>query len=218
MFDNLCYQATCHSATCCQCVTPSFSISFSTCKARKLHQYFIEGSIFFCTDSMGKEINSGVLIMQCGDTDLILCLSTCTDILMHSAPLLSSTQEVFTLFVQSLVKKKKKIDTSCLTEVTSPPKPPKDINENAEAMCCVFEYTVEIHIFIFTATMWMLSVGLTTSVDSWADALKVNCERLWQGTKKAAHTGSSPHCSSQARQIKCVSLSSGHLYELKNNI
>lgn len=60
-----------------------------------------------CTDSMGKEINRGVLIMQCGDTDLILCLSTCTDILMHSAPLLSSTQEVFTLFVQSLEKKKR---------------------------------------------------------------------------------------------------------------
>lgn len=32
----------------------------------------------------------------------------------------------------------------------------------------------------------MLSGGLTTGVDSWADALKVNCERLWQGTKKAA--------------------------------
>lgn len=88
-----------------------------------------------CTDSMGKEINRGVLIMQCGDTDLILCLSTCTDILMHSAPLLSSTQEVFTLFVQSLEKKK---DTSCLTEVTSLPKPPKDINENAGATCWVF--------------------------------------------------------------------------------
>lgn len=87
----------------------SFSIAFFfTCKARKLHQYFIVGSILLCTDSMGKEINSGVLIMQCGDTDLILCLSTCTDILMHSAPLLSSTQEVFTLFVQSLEKKKKK--------------------------------------------------------------------------------------------------------------
>lgn len=129
VFDNLCYQATCHSATCCQCVTPSFSIAFSTCKARKLHQYVIGGSIFLCTDSMGKEINSGVLIMQCGDTDLILCLSTCADILMHSAPLLSSTQEVFTLFVQSLEKK----DTSCLTEVTSLPKPPKDINENAGA-------------------------------------------------------------------------------------
>lgn len=106
MSDNLCYQATCHSATCCQCVTHSFSIAFSTCKARKLHQYFIGGSILLCTDSMGKEINRGVLIMQCGDTDLILCLSTCTDILMHSAPLLSSTQEVFTLFVQSLEKKK----------------------------------------------------------------------------------------------------------------
>lgn len=39
-----------------------------------------------CTDSVGKEINSGVLIMQCGDTDLILCLSTCADILMHSVP------------------------------------------------------------------------------------------------------------------------------------
>lgn len=88
-----------------------------------------------CTDSMGKEINSGVLIMQCGDTDLILCLSTCTDILMHSAPLLSSTQEVFTLFVQSLEKK----NTSCLTEVTSLPKPPKDINENAEATCCFLD-------------------------------------------------------------------------------
>lgn len=54
---------------------------------------------------MGKEINSGVLIMQYGDTDLILCLSTWADILMHSALLLSSTQEVFTLFVQSLERK-----------------------------------------------------------------------------------------------------------------
>ena len=138
--DNLCYQATCHSATCCQCVTPSFSIAFSTCKARKLHQYFIGGSILLCTDSMGKEINSGVLIMQCGDIDLILCLSTCTDILMHSAPLLSSTQEVFTLFVQSLEKK----DTSCLTEVTSLPNPPKDINENPGASCWFSGDSVEI--------------------------------------------------------------------------
>lgn len=39
-----------------------------------------------CADSMGREINSGVLIMQRGDTDLILCLSTCADILMHSVP------------------------------------------------------------------------------------------------------------------------------------
>lgn len=39
-----------------------------------------------CTDSMGKEINSSVLIMQRSDTDLILCLSTCIDILMHSVP------------------------------------------------------------------------------------------------------------------------------------
>lgn len=86
VFDNLCYQATCHSVTNCQCVTPSFSIAFPTCKARKLHKYFIQGSILLCTDSMGKDINSRVLIMQRGDTDLILCLSTCTDILMHSVP------------------------------------------------------------------------------------------------------------------------------------
>lgn len=212
VFDNLCYQATCHSATCCQCVTPSFSIAISTCKARKLHQYFIGGSILLRTDSMGKEINSGVLIMQCGDTDLILCLSTCTDILMHSAPLLSSTQEVFTLFVQSLEKKK---DTSCLTEVTSLPKPPKDINKNAGATCWFFGYSVEIHIFIFTETMWMLSVGLTTGVDSWADALKVNCERLWQGTKKAVQQPLL-HCTMgkiPSSQEKSVSLSSGHLYK-----
>lgn len=68
--------------------------------------------------------------MQCGDTDLILCLSTCADILMHSAPLLSSTQEVF----YALCSKPRKKDTSCLTEVTSLPKPPKDINENAGAV------------------------------------------------------------------------------------
>lgn len=112
------------------CNTELFDcLFFFTCKARKLHQYFIGGSIFLCTDSMGNEINSGVLIMQCGDTDLILCLSTCTDILMHSAPLLSGTQEVFTLFVQS----REEIQTSCLTEVTSPPKSPKDINENTGA-------------------------------------------------------------------------------------
>lgn len=42
---------------------------------------------------------------------------------------------------------------------------------------------LEIHIFIFTETMWMLSVSLTTGVDSWADALKVNCERLDRGLK-----------------------------------
>lgn len=115
MFDNLCYQQTCHSASHCQSVTPTFSNAFSTCKARKLHQYFIGGSILLCTDSMGKEINSGVLIMQCGDTDLILCLSTCADILMHSAPLLSSTQEVFTLFVQSLEKKHFLFDRGYIT-------------------------------------------------------------------------------------------------------
>lgn len=86
VFDNLCYQATCHSVTDCQCVTPSFSIALPTCKARKLHKYFIQGSILLCTDSMSKDINSRVLIMQRGDTDLILCLSTCTDILMHSVP------------------------------------------------------------------------------------------------------------------------------------
>ena len=126
---------TCHSATCCQRVTPTFLIASSTCKARKLHQYFIGSSIFLCTDSMGEEINSGILIMQCGDTDLILCLSTCADILMHSVPLLSSTQEVSTLFVQSVEKK----DTSCLTEVTSLPQPPKHINENAGAMCCFMD-------------------------------------------------------------------------------
>lgn len=43
---------------------------------------------------------------------------------------------------------------------------------------------LEIHIFIFTKTMWMLSVSLTTGVDSWADALKVNCERLDRGLKR----------------------------------
>lgn len=31
----------------------------------------------------------------------------------------------------------------------------------------------------------MLTVGLTTGADSWADALKVNCEKLWKGSKKA---------------------------------
>lgn len=107
--------------------------AFSTYKARKLHQYFIGGSIFLYTDSVGKEINSWVLIMQCGDTDLILSLSTCTDILMHSARLLSSTQEVFMLFVQTL---EKKINFLPLTEVTSLPQPPKDINEYAGAALC----------------------------------------------------------------------------------
>lgn len=97
-----------------------------------------------CTDSMGKEINSGVLIMQCGDTDLILCLSTCTDILMHSAPLLSSTQEVF----HALCSKPKK-NASCLTEVTSLPKPPKDINENAGETCWVFLDTLWKYISSF---------------------------------------------------------------------
>lgn len=86
VFDNLCYQATCHSVTSCQCATTTSVIAFSTCKARKWHKYFIQSSILLCTDSMGKEINSGVLIMQCSDTDLILCLSTCTDISMHSVP------------------------------------------------------------------------------------------------------------------------------------
>lgn len=84
-----------------------------------------------CADSMGKEINSGVLIMQRSDTDLILCLSTCTDILMHSVPATlwhTGGYFFFTLFVQSLVEKKKKSareserDTSCLAEMTLLPK------------------------------------------------------------------------------------------------
>lgn len=91
----------------------------------------------------------------------------------------------FTLSVQSLEKK----DTSCLTEVTSLPKPPKDINENAGAVFLVFCFFL-IHsgntYLHFTETMWMLSVGLTTGADSWAVALKVNCERLWQETEKTA--------------------------------
>lgn len=101
------YQA----AASCECVTPTFVrlplffFLFTTCKARKLHKYFIRGSILLCTDSMGKEINSGVLIMQRSDTDLILCLSTCTDILMHSVPatLWHTGGFFFTLFVQGLV-------------------------------------------------------------------------------------------------------------------
>lgn len=107
-----------------------------------------------CTDSMGKEINSGVLIMQCGDTDLILCLSTCTDILMHSVP---ATLWHMGDFSHSLFKARKKRDTSCLTEVTS--LPPKDINENAKATCCYFLFpfffgdSLEMNIFIFTGTM-----------------------------------------------------------------
>lgn len=121
-----------------------------------------------CTDSMGKEINRGVLIMQCGDTDLILCLSTCTDILMHSAPLLSSTQEVFTLFVQSLEKKK---DTSCLTEVTSLPKPPKDINENAGATCwvffCVFFFFFETRWKYISSFFYRNNVNAKCRFDNW---------------------------------------------------
>ncbi len=119
MFENLHYQATSHSAICCQCATPTFSIAFFTCKARKLHQYFIGGSILSCTDSMGKEINSQVLIMQCGDTDLILCLSTCTDILMHSAPLLSSTQEVFHSLFKAWKKRHFLFDRGYITASTT---------------------------------------------------------------------------------------------------
>lgn len=89
-------------------------------------------------------------------------------------------------------------NTSCLTEVTSLPKPPKDINKNTVATCWLiffnfyyyyyFYCTVEIYFFIFTETLWMLSVSLTTAVDSGAHALKLNCEMLWQGTKKAPAT------------------------------
>lgn len=88
-------------------------------------------------------------------------------------------------FSRSLFKGWKKRDTSCLTEITSLPKPPKDINENAGATYWVFfGDSVEIYIFIFPETMWMLSVCLTTGVDSWADALKVNCERFDRGLKR----------------------------------
>lgn len=73
---------------------------------------------------------------------------------------------------------------------------------------------LEIHIFIFTKTMWMLSVSLTTGVDSWADALKVNCERLDRGLKR--------QCNNLffmamilSSQEKLVSPNSGHLYKQK---
>lgn len=71
--------------------------------------------------------------MQCGDTDLILCLSTCTDILMRSAPLLWSTQEVFNTLCS---KRDKKKTPSYMTEITSLPKSPKNINTNTETTYC----------------------------------------------------------------------------------
>lgn len=118
--------------------------------------------------------------MQRGDTDLILCLSTCTYILTRSATALSGTQEASTLFVQSLGKKKEEGDTSCLTEVTSLPKSPEDINRNVAGFCS--GDSVEMHIsrlfFFGTETMRMLRVGLTSGADSRAHALKVNCEGL----------------------------------------
>lgn len=73
------------------------------------------------------------------------------------------------------------------------------------------------YLHFFTETMWMLSVGLTTGVDSWADALKVNCERLWQGTKKAVQQPLL-HCTMGkilSSQEEPVSPSSGHLYRWK---
>lgn len=109
----------------------------------------MQGSILLCTDSMGKEINSGVLIMQRGDTDLILCLSTCTDILMHSVPATPWHTGDF----HALCSKpgKKEGDTSCLTEMTLLPKPSGDTNENSGATYCIFflRQTLEIYIVIF---------------------------------------------------------------------
>lgn len=124
----------CNSATCCGHIAPAFLIASSTCKAKKFHEYFIGSSISLHTDSMGKEINSWVLIMQCGDTDLILCLSTCADILMRHAPLLSGTQEGFRA-LSSKPRNNKKLPVwqrlhHCLNH--------QDINENAGAMCCFF--------------------------------------------------------------------------------
>lgn len=143
---------------------------------------------------MGKEINSGLLIMQCGDTDLILCLSTWADILMHSAPLLPSTQEVFTLCSKTEGGKTLPVWQRlhhCLNHLKTLT---KTLWPRAGWFFFNFYYyyyfycTVEIYFFIFTETLWMLSVSLTTAVDSGAHALKLNCEMLWQGTKKAPAT------------------------------
>lgn len=85
-------------------------------------------------------------------------------------------------------------------------------------LCVVFlGSTLEIHIFIFTETMWMLSVGLTTGVDSRAYALKVNCERLWQKTRK---TVQQPllRCSVAkilSSQGKPVNPGSGHRHQIR---
>lgn len=61
----------------------------------------------------------------------------------------------------------------------------------------------------------MLSVCLTTGADSTADALKVNCEGLWQGIEKAVQQRLL-HCTVGMiidSQEKPDSPSSGHLYE-----
>lgn len=111
----------------------------------------MQGSILLCTDSMGKEINSGVLIMQRGDTDLILCLSTCTDILMHSVPATLWHTGDFNALCSKPGKKKER-DTSCLTEMTLLPKPSGDINENSGATYCIFFFlrqTLEMYIVVF---------------------------------------------------------------------
>lgn len=97
-------------------------------------------------------------------------------------------RRVFALFLQSLEITKKLPVWQRLHHCLNH----QDINENAGAMWCFFFFFFftdsqwKIHIFIFTETMWMQSVGLTTGADSWADAWKVNCERLWNGTEKKA--------------------------------
>lgn len=94
------------------------------------------------------------------------------------SPLLSGTQEIFTLFVQ-------RQDTSCLTEITSLPKPPKDINENAGATYCFF-WRLCGNIYLH---FYRNNVNAKCLFDNWCWQLSRCLEgelwEVWQGIKKA---------------------------------
>ena len=101
--------------------TTWFSTSLLPRVAAKLHQYFIPGGIFLRADSMGEEINSGGINNAArwhwpyfAPFNLRWYFDArCPAVLKHMGG--------FILIVQSLEREKK--DSSCLTEVTSLPKP-----------------------------------------------------------------------------------------------
>lgn len=117
-------------------------------------------------------------------------------------------------FSHSLFKGWKKRDTSCLTEITSLPKPLQDINENAGATYCFF-WRLFGNIYLH---FYRNSVNAKHLFDNWCWQLSRCLEgelwEIWQGIKKAVQQPLL-HCTMGMilRSQERPSPHSGHLYK-----